>query len=147
MLNKDFKDILSCLKSENVEFIVVGAYALAAHGYARSTGDIDIWVNSTAENSLRVLRAISTFGAPMSDLAVNDFTVADVVFQIGVEPFRIDILTSIDGLEFAQAWENRMSLVVDSISIEVLSKGDLLRNKLASGRDKDQGDIAWLKKH
>jgi glutathione S-transferase len=147
MLNQDFKDILSCLRNESVEFIVVGAFALAVHGHPRATGDIDIWVNSTAENSRRVLRALSAFGAPMSDLAADDFTIADVVFQIGVEPLRIDILTSIDGLDFAEAWKNKLSVVVDGIGIEVLSKGDLLRNKIAAGRDKDLGDVAWLRKH
>lgn len=147
MLNQDFKDILSCLRNESVEFIVVGAFALAAHGHPRATGDIDLWVNSTIENSRKVLRALAAFGAPVSDLEVPDFTNANVIFQIGVEPFRIDILTSIDGLEFDEAWKNKLSLVVDGVSIEVLSKGDLLRNKLAAGRDKDQGDITWLKKH
>jgi hypothetical protein len=147
MLNPHFKNILSCLKNESVDFIVVGAYALAAHGYARATGDIDIWVKNDEGNSQRVFSALTAFGAPISELTPSDFTARDVIFQIGVEPVRIDILTSVDGLEFEEAWHNRVNVVVGDIEIDVLSKADLLRNKVAAGRDKDQGDIAWLKKH
>lgn len=147
MLNPDFKDILSCLKNESVEYLIVGAYALAGYGYPRATGDIDIWVKNDTENARRVLKALSAFGAPVAELTVDDFTTPDLVFQIGVEPNRVDILTSVDGLEFSEAWENRVYLVVDGIDIVQLSKADLLKNKQATDRDKDQGDIAWLKKH
>ena len=147
MLNPDFKDILSCLKNEGAEFIIVGAYALAAHGLPRATGDIDIWVRPSAENARKVLRAVAAFGAPASDLTEQDFTAPDIVVQFGVEPSRIDILTSIDGVEFDGAWNNRLSVVVDGMEVQILSRPDLLRNKLASGRDKDQSDIAWLQKH
>lgn len=146
MLNPDFKDILSCLKEEEAEFLIVGAYALAAHGLPRATGDIDIWVRRSAENAAKVLRALSAFGAPLSNLTEQDFISPEMVLQIGVEPCRIDILTSIDGIEFDEAWKNKVNLIVDEIAIYILSKADLLKNKLAAGRDKDQGDIAWLKK-
>lgn len=147
MLNQDFRDILLCLKKERAEFIIVGAYALSAHGFPRSTGDIDIWVRNSAENARKVLRALSAFGAPISDLTEQDLSSPDMVLQVGVEPCRIDILTSIDGVEFDEAWQNKMSVFVDDLEVEILSKPDLLRNKLAAGRDKDQGDIGWLKKH
>jgi len=147
MLNRDFKDILLCLKNEEAEFIIVGAYALAAHGRPRATGDIDIWVRSSAENAQKVLRALSTFGAPLSDLTERDFTSPNMIVQLGVEPCRIDILTSIDGVDFDEAWKNKLRAVVDDLEVEILSKPDLLRNKLASGRDKDQSDIAWLQNH
>lgn len=147
MLNPDFKDILLCLKNEEAEFIIVGAYALAAHGLPRATGDIDIWVRPGAENAQKVLRALSAFGAPTSDLTERDFTFPDMAVQFGVEPCRIDILTSIDGVEFDDAWKNKLSVIVDDIEVEILSRPDLLRNKLASGRDKDQSDIAWLQKN
>jgi hypothetical protein len=146
MLNPDFKDILSCLKEEEAEFLIVGAYALAAHGLPRATGDIDIWVRRSAENAAKVLRALSAFGAPLSNLTEQDFISPETVLQIGVEPCRIDILTSIDGIEFDEAWKNKVNITVDEIAIYILSKADLLKNKLAAGRDKDQGDIAWLKK-
>src|SRR4051812_9003047 len=147
MLNRDFKDILLCLKNEGAEFIIVGAYALAAHGHPRATGDIDIWVRSSAENAQKVLRALSAFGAPVSDLTEQDFTSPNMIVQFGVEPCRIDILTSIDGVEFDEAWINKLRVIVDDLEVEILSKPDLLRNKLASGRDKDQSDISWLQKH
>jgi hypothetical protein len=147
MLNPDFRDMLSCLKDEAVEFIVVGAYALAAHGFPRATGDIDIWVRSSADNAQKVLRALAVFGTPLSHLTAEDFTMPDMIVQIGVEPCRIDILTGIDGLEFVQAWRDKVSVVVDDLEIFILSKADMLKNKMAAGRDKDQGDIAWLEKH
>jgi len=100
MLNPDFRDMLSCLKGAGVEFIVVGAYALAAHGRPRATGDIDIRVRSSPENAQKVISALEEFGAPLSNLAAEDFTVSDLIVQLGIEPCRIDILTGIDGLDF-----------------------------------------------
>lgn len=146
MLNPDFRDMLSCLKEEEVEFIIVGAYALAAHGFPRATGDIDIWVRNSADNAGRIMRAVAKFGAPLSGLSEEDFMAPDMVVQIGVQPCRIDITTGIDGIEFGAAWENKVAVVVDGVEIYVPSKADLLKNKVASGRDKDQGDIAWLRK-
>src|SRR5437764_1559601 len=105
VLSRDFKEILSEFIAANVEFLVVGAYALAAHGLPRATGDIDIWVRPGAENAQKVLRALSAFGAPVSDLTERDFTSPNMVVQFGVEPCRIDILTSIDGVEFDDAWK------------------------------------------
>jgi hypothetical protein len=147
MLNRDFRDMLSCLKDERVEFIVVGAYALAVHGFPRATGDIDLWVRRSAENARKLIRALAKFGAPLPSLSEEDFTTPDMVVQIGVEPCRIDLLTGIDGVEFDKAWENKVAVAIDDLEIYVLSKADLLRNKLATGRAKDQGDIAWLEKN
>lgn len=147
MLNQDYKDMLLCLRDEAVEFIVVGAYALAAHGYLRSTGDIDIWVRNTPENAQKIVRALKRFGAPLYGVKEEDFTTPDLIVQFGVVPCRIDIITAIDGVAFAEAWANRVVVQVDGLEIAVLSKTDLLKNKTAAGRDKDQGDIAWLKKN
>jgi len=147
MLNLDFKDMLSCLKDEGVDFIVVGAYALAAHGFPRATGDIDIWVRNSFENAQKVMRALVKFGAPSSSLSEEDFTAPDVIVQLGVEPCRIDLLTSIDGVGFDEAWQSKVSITIDDLEIHVLSKEDLLRNKLTTGREKDQGDIVWLEKN
>lgn len=145
MLNPDFRDILSCLKDEEVEFIVVGAYALAAHGLPRATGDIDIWVKNSPDNAQRIIRALTKFGAPISNLSEEDFTSPDLIIRMGIEPCRIDLLTGIDGVEFNAAWQNRVTINVDDLELYVLSRADLLQNKLAAGRDKDQSDIAWLK--
>jgi hypothetical protein len=146
MLNPDFKDMLSCLKEEEVEFIIVGAYALAAHGFPRATGDIDIWVRNSFDNAQKIMYALKKFGAPTSNISEEEFTSPDMVVQIGVEPCRIDLLTRISGVEFDEAWENKVSITIDDLEIYVLSKADLLKNKSATGRDKDQGDIAWLEK-
>jgi hypothetical protein len=147
MLNPDFRDMLSCLNDEEVEFIVVGAYALAAHGLPRATGDIDIWVRNSPFNAQRVLRALARFGAPVSDLSEDDFISPDMVLQLGVEPSRIDLLTGIDGVEFDDAWEKKTQVRIDGLEIYILSKADLLKNKLAADRDKDRSDIAWLEKN
>lgn len=147
MLNPDFKDMLSCLKDKEVDFIVVGAYALAAHGFPRATGDIDIWVRNSSDNAQKIIHALLKFGAPVSNVSEEDFTSPEMVVQIGVEPCRIDLMTSISGVEFDEAWENRVGITIDDLEIYVLSKADLLKNKSATGRDKDQGDIAWLEKN
>ncbi|MFN0110885.1 MAG: nucleotidyltransferase [Blastocatellia bacterium] len=147
MLNPDFKDMLSCLNGEHVEFIVVGAYALAAHGHVRATGDIDIWVRNSADNAEKILRTLKNFGAPTASISEKDFLLPDLILQIGVAPCRIDIITGIDGVTFDEAWLNKLSVTVDGVGIYVLSKSDLLKNKTAAARDKDQGDIAWLKKN
>src|SRR5947209_6110442 len=147
MLNPDFKDILSCLRGEGVEFIVVGAYALAAHGLPRATGDIDIWVRNSSDNARKIIGALTKFGARVSNLSEEDFTSPEMVVQIGVEPCRVDLLTSISGVEFNDAWESKVSIMVDDLDCYVLSRADLLKNKLAAGRDKDQGDIIWLEKN
>src|SRR5688572_16462812 len=96
MLNPDFKEMLSCLKDEEVDFLIVGAYALAAHGFPRATGDLDIWVRNSFENAEKVMRAVVKFGAPTSNLSVEDFTAPDMIVQLGVEPCRIDLLTGIE---------------------------------------------------
>ena len=147
MLNRDFKEMLSCLNDATVEFIIVGAYALAAHGFPRATGDLDIWVRNSPDNARKVIRALQNFGAPTATLTEQDLTAPDIIFQIGVEPCRIDLLTSIDGVAFDDAWRNRIIITIDDVEANVLGKGELLQNKLAVGRDKDQGDIAWLRKN
>jgi hypothetical protein len=139
--------MLSCLRDEKVKFIVVGAYALAAHGFPRATGDIDIWVKSEAGNATKIMRALAKFGAPIAELSEDDFTARDRIIQIGVEPCRIDILTGIDGVEFDEAWQKKVSISISEMEIHVLSIEDLLKNKLATHRDKDRGDIAWLQKN
>jgi hypothetical protein len=125
MLNPDFKDILLCLKNEEVEFIVVGAYALATHGFPRATGDIDIWLRNSPINARKTLQALKKFGAPLSDLSEKDLTFPDMVLQIGVEPCRVDLMTAIDGVEFEKGWANRGTVTIDGMELNVLSKADL----------------------
>ncbi len=145
MLNPDFRDMLSALSAEGAEFLVVGAYAMAAHGFPRASGDIDIWIRRSNENAERVWRALRQFKAPMRDLSVDDLKTVDTVFQIGVAPRRIDLLTSIDGVVFEQAWPRKKNVTVAGQHFAVIGWDDLLQNKSASGRPKDQADALWLK--
>jgi len=147
MLNPDFKDMLLCLQEEKVEFLVVGAYALAAHGNPRATGDLDLWIKPDAENGQRVIRALRVFGAPTANLSVDHFVKEDTIVQIGVVPCRIDLITGIEAVRFNEAWQNRVAASVDGLTLFVLSKADMLTNKLAMSRDKDMSDIAWLQKN
>ena len=144
MLNPDFRDMLSALNDVGAEFLVVGAYALAAHGLPRATGDIDIWVRPSTDNADRVLDALRRFGAPTGQVSADDLCVPNLVLQIGVAPSRVDILTSIDGVEFDGAWDRRLVTDVDGLSVPILGRDDLLTNKRTVGRAKDLADVAWL---
>ena len=138
--------MLSALSAESAEFIIVGAYAVASHGYPRATGDMDVWIRATPENARRVYRALAVFGAPLQSLTVEDLQTADTVFQIGVEPNRIDILTSIDAVAFDEAWRDRKPVQVEGRQVFVISRPHLIRNKKVAGRPKDLADIAWLER-
>jgi hypothetical protein len=144
LLNPDYKDILSAFIEEGVEYIVVGAYALAVHGLPRATGDIDLWVNPTSNNGERVYRALERFGAPLDNVSSSDFLSADFVLQIGVAPRRIDILTNITAVEFVDAWKRRLSVEIDGLELNVLSRADQITNKRAVGRPQDIADAARL---
>ncbi|MGH7893890.1 MAG: hypothetical protein ACREQL_04430 [Candidatus Binatia bacterium] len=144
-MNRDFVEMLSALSAEGVEFLLVGAYAMAAHGWPRATGDIDIWVKPTAENADRVIRALQRYGAPLFDLTVQDLIRPDTVFQIGVPPGRVDILSGVSGITFEEAWISRITATMGDVAAPVIGFDALLKNKLASGRPKDLADVAWLK--
>ena len=144
MLNSDYRDILRILSEKKVKFLLVGAYAMAAHGYPRSTMDIDLWVMPDPENAHLVLQALEDFGAPPGDLSPEDLQKEGLVFQIGVAPRRIDILTSVDELNFEEAFSHSSTIEIDAISVHVLSVPDLIRNKRATGRTKDLADAELL---
>jgi hypothetical protein len=144
MLNEDYKEMLQCLAEEDVKFLLVGAYALAAHGYPRATMDIDFWVQPSPDNADAVLRAIQRFGAPLHDLTRNDLQKNDTVFQIGVAPRRIDIITGASGLQFNDAFQNSVSIEIEGQQVRIPSIDDLIRNKRASGRTKDLADAEAL---
>ena len=146
MLNSDYKDMLQILLDNGVKFLLVGAYAMGAHGYPRATGDIDIWVEPTAENSALVYSSMAAFGAPLHEIDETTFTISDVIFQIGVAPRRIDIITKISGVEFEDAYQNRQIVEIEGLSVPILSLEDLIKNKRASGRDKDRLDADLLEK-
>jgi len=144
MLNEDYRDMLHALSDEEVRFLLVGAYALAAHGYPRATMDMDIWVMPSPENAEAVLRALTRFGAPVHNLTKQDLQTDGTIFQIGVAPRRIDIMTAASGLEFEDAFKGSISVDIEGIQIRIPSIDDLIRNKRASGRTKDLADAEAL---
>lgn len=144
MVNRDFRDLFAAFNAHGVDFIVVGAHALAVHGHVRATKDLDVWVRAETTNAPRVIAALTTFGAPTHDLNVDDFSHPGITFQIGIEPVRIDVLTSIDGVRFEDAWSRRISTRYGEVPVSVLSREDLIANKKASARPQDLADVAAL---
>ena len=136
--------MLSALSEEKVEFLLIGAYALAVHGLPRATGDLDLWIHPTPENAQRTEKALVRFGAPLDQMTENDFVTRGIIFQIGVVPCRIDIITSVEGVEFEQAWLNRMQVEIEGLQVPVIGREDLIRNKRALGRPQDLADVARL---
>jgi hypothetical protein len=132
------------LADEGVRFLLIGAYALAAHGYPRATMDIDIWVMPSPDNADAVLRALRSFGAPLHNLTKSDLVKEGTVFQIGVAPRRIDILTAASGLQFDEVFARADSIDIEGLEIHIPSVGDLIINKRASGRTKDLADAEAL---
>ena len=144
MLNPDYRDILSAFSDASVEFLVVGAYAVAAHGVPRATGDIDLFVRPTPENAQRVWNGLSAFGAPMERVEVADFAREGTIFQVGVVPRRIDVITAIEGVSFEAAWRGRKDLELDGVRLPVIGLDELLANKRAVGRPQDKADVERL---
>jgi hypothetical protein len=134
------------LLSEGASFLVIGAHALAVHGVPRATGDLDVWVRPDPENADRVWRALVQFGAPVEamDLKPADLMRPGVVYQIGLPPRRIDILTEVSGLDFAEAWPTRVVETIGELEVPFLGRQALLKNKRASGRSKDLADVETL---
>jgi hypothetical protein len=143
-MNPDFVDLLRAFKGADVRFLVVGAYALAHHGRPRATGDLDLWVEATPVNAGRIMRALAAFGAPMQEVDEHDFTQPGAVFQMGVAPVRIDILTELTGLLFADAWATRVSGTFGDLDVDFIGKDAFIANKRAIGRAKDISDIEGL---
>jgi hypothetical protein len=145
-VNDDFTDLLSALLAEGARFLVVGAHAMAVHGVPRATGDLDVWIAADAGNAGRVWNALVRFGAPVAALGFtrDDLTRRHQVLQIGLPPRRIDLLTSISGVEFEPAWSRRVERSVAGISPPFIGRDDLILNKKATGRPKDLADLAAL---
>jgi len=147
-LNEDFVDVLRCLLDAGADIIVVGAHALAAHGYPRATGDLDILVRATPENAGRVVVALQTFGAPLAAHGVSraDFETPENVYQIGLPPRRIDLLTSISGVSFDEARATQIIVELAGMKLPVLGRAALVKNKRATGRPKDIVDADTLER-
>ena len=146
-MNSDYRDLIAEFNAHGVEYIVVGAHALAAHGHVRATKDLDVWVRPSLDNARRVMSALHAFGAALHDLTLEDLASPGVVFQIGIEPVRIDVITAIDGVEFDDAWPRRLQTTFADQPASVLSRVDLIKNKTTTARAQDIADVEWLQEH
>jgi len=144
-LHPDFKEFLNLLNEQKVKYIILGGYAVVYHGYPRSTGDIDVWVQPTLENAKKVVQAVRAFGFSIPNTAINQFKNPGNILRMGLPPVRIEVMTSVSGLEFDSAYTNRINLnVSDTLNIPVISLADLKANKSAAGRAKDLEDLKQL---
>lgn len=144
VLNPDFRDILSAFIDAGVEFLVVGGYAMAAHRLPRATKDLDVWVGQSAENAGRVLRALDAFGAPRHGLTAGDLERDGTIYQVGVPPNRVDVITTVDGVSFAEAWHARLDVDIDGLRVPIIGRRQLIANKRTVGRPQDLVDAALL---
>jgi hypothetical protein len=143
-MNRDFSELLLAFNANKVEYLIVGAHALAAYGHVRATKDLDVWIRADTENAQRVLKAVSEFGAPVGDLTLADLTRAGTIFQIGVPPLRIDVITEIDGVDFNDAWPDRLQTTFGEVLAYVISRHHLIANKKAAARLQDLADVQHL---
>ncbi len=146
MLNSDLIDLLRALNDERVKYLIVGAYATIHYTEPRFTKDLDIWVEPTPNNAKRVWKALAKFDAPLENVSIEDFENSENVFQIGVEPNRVDILMGIEGISFGDAWRNRTQIVFEGVNAFIIGIEDLIKNKEKVGRLQDQIDVERLKR-
>lgn len=140
----DLRDLLDTFIGHEVRFLLVGGYALAVHGHPRATGDLDVWIECSDSNAARTMDALRAFGAPIQDLTRTDLLTPGTVYQIGLSPLRIDILTSITGVTFESAWPGRRETEIDELVVPVIGREALIANKRALGRTRDLADIEML---
>jgi hypothetical protein len=145
-MDKDFKDLLSAFNAHNVRYLIVGGYAYAEYAEPRTTKDLDLFVQPDPKNAVATYEALAEFGANLADVAIADFASPGLIFQIGVAPFRIDIICSIDGLTFDETYEtSKLGMVDDEIPVRYISQENLIVNKLAAGRPQDLVDVNKLR--
>ena len=144
-MNQDFKELLQGFNDEHVRYLIVGGYAVIKHTEPRYTKDLDVWVGIAADNAERVFRALQRFGAPLTGLTPQDFSSAGFFYTMGLAPQRVDVLMSVEKLDFEQCWERRVESEVDGIKVNFLSANDLIINKEAVGRYQDLADAEKLR--
>ena len=140
-LPRDFKEFLKLLEASDVRYLLVGGYAVGFYGYPRPTGDLDIWVSNDGENAGKLVAVLREFGFASPELSANLFTLDKSIVRMGVPPFKLEIITHIDGVEFESCYQRRNVALIDSVQVSVISLGDLKINKRASGRPKDIDDL------
>ena len=143
-MNSDYMDMLKCLNKAGVDYMLVGGWAVNMYGYIRATVDLDIWILADSDNAKKVYAAIAEFGAPVSQMKPEEFTEYGMIFQIGVAPCRVDIISRISGVSYSDAAIRAVSKVIDGVPVRVISLEDLIVNKKASGRTKDLADVEVL---
>ncbi len=144
-LNSDLIDLLRALNAERAKYLIVGGYAFAVHGKLRATKDADIFIGTDSENAQKVWKALRAFGAPLEELRVKDLTVPQTFFIMGRAPNQIDIITTIDGVTFDRAWENRLATTYGGVPVNYIGKADLIANKESAGRPQDRVDVEYLR--
>lgn len=145
-LSSDLREFVELLNSNKVEYVVVGAFAVAWHGYPRYTADLDIFIRAEGSNAERVKTVLEQFGFSALDISLEDLSAPGKIVQLGVSPNRIDILTSISGVSFEEVWKTRATGQLDGMPVYYIGRESLLRNKEATGRARDLGDAAELRK-
>jgi predicted nucleotidyltransferase len=146
MFSPDFREFVELLNKNDVLYMIVGGYAVGFHGHPRYTGDLDIWLLPTQDNAIKIVKAIESFGFDSLGISEKDLSSEGLVIQLGYPPLRIDLLTSIDGVKFAECYSNRKTAKIDGLLINFIGYEDLIKNKKASGRHQDLGDIDNLQK-
>ena len=145
MLSQDFREFVQLLTENKAEYLIVGGYAVGIHGHPRYTGDLDIWLNPTEQNAALILKSVNEFGFSSFNLKVEDFTKPGNVIQLGYPPLRIDLLTEIDGVAFANAYQNKVEVDIEGLKVNFIGYQDLIKNKQQTGRPRDIDDIDHLK--
>ena len=143
-MNADYADMLKCLNKAGVDYMLVGGWAVNMYGYIRATVDLDIWILADADNAKKVYAAVAEFGAPVSQMKSEEFAEYGMIFQIGVAPCRVDIISKISGVSYADAVTRAVPKTIDGIPVRIISLEDLIANKKASGRAKDLADVEVL---
>lgn len=146
IFNQDFRDFISALNQENVNYLLVGGYSVILHGYSRTTGDMDLWVERSAENYLRIKKAFDVFGMPVFDMTEKNFLHHPIwdVFTFGLPPVAIDIMIKLDGIDFSEAYSRAVFFYDDTLQIRTIHRNDLIAAKKLAGRAKDQNDLENL---
>jgi predicted nucleotidyltransferase len=140
----DFEEFLKYLKEENVEFVIIGGYAVAFHGFVRTTNDMDIFFRATSKNISRIRKALKKFGLQITSKQAREFTDPGNIIRMGIPPVRLELLNNISGLTFGEVWKHRIPGEYGTVAVNYISRGDLLKNKKASGRPKDLADFDEL---
>jgi len=143
-LPPDFREFIELLNSENVKYLIVGGWAVAFHGHPRFTGDLDFFVEASSDNAGRLMRVLGRFGFTGLGLQERDFLEPDRIIQLGRPPRRIDLITGVSGVGFAEAWAGRESARLDGIPVQVIGREALLKNKAAAGRPQDAADLTYM---